>query len=201
MRTGVQVGTIIEKVNRRTEALGLGAHVGAVTLSVAGSITQTFSREGSKESSLADEEARKPSYGTASTSDSTDDDRHVPKPKSFWQFYRVNVGKYVLLLLGFLCTSAAIFCGLEGLKGHRLDYFDAFWFCFITITTIGYSDGEITTGASVRAKYGYGWARLWRAWAPAIFLPSSYHLPAVMACTPTVPQCHGHASGSHVVGT
>ena len=68
----------------------------------------------------------------------------------FWRFYGFNIGAYSLLLITLVFIVAWGFCLTEHTEEppNTLHFANAVYFVWITITTLGYSDGFVTTDAS-----------------------------------------------------
>jgi len=64
-----------------------------------------------------------------------------PGPVAFWA---THLAFPFVVIVTFQFVSAAIFCACEG----ELDYWDAFYHCLVTATTVGYGDIKLTTKAS-----------------------------------------------------
>ena len=72
----------------------------------------------------------------------------VEEPVAAWLFHGRQVVLYGSLMLLWLLLSAAVFCSLS----PGLSYIDAVYFSWISASTIGYGDDELTT----EAARGYG---------------------------------------------
>lgn len=91
----------------------------------------------------ADAASQEAGYGTA---DARSKHVTVEEPLPAWRYYATNAGFASCIVIIWLLVAALIFCWTEH---WQLSYLDSFFFVFITATTVGYGDTEITTVSSM----------------------------------------------------
>ena len=109
-------------------------------------VTVTLNRRTHYYAQLAEFEATTKVSSVESKGDE-DAPLHLAEPPSALRYYLVNLALINGMLFGATFLGAGIFCACESDAGLR--YVDAFYFAWITVTTIGYGDWALTNDTSI----------------------------------------------------